>query len=305
MRQKHDSENFYMRTIEMYSEQVALVENDRSLANVYGLKANCPLNVLDNFHCITGLPSDIAHDLFEEVVSYVLTNVIKSFVSEGFFSLEDLNKSILSFKFSEVDKSNKPSKVGQVLSKLKISQSAAQMWCFVRFLPLLVGNKIPQNDRKWECILLLRDMLFYVCSPTLAREHILIMSDIIEEFHGRNCFPEEDVKPKFHYTLHHLKLAQMFGPLVHLQTLRFEGKDNYFKELVFRTKNQQKKQKQKNCKSFAERHQYYQCTINTDGHFLSDGNTYIHAGLYISGRFHTTEQYLGKTFQILTLCEYS
>lgn len=304
MRQKHDSENFYMRTIEMYSEQVALVENDRSLANVYGLKANCPLNVLDNFHCITGLPSDIAHDLFEEVVSYVLTNVIKSFVSEGFFSLEDLNKSILSFKFSEVDKSNKPSKVGQVLSKLKISQSAAQMWCFVRFLPLLVGNKIPQNDRKWECILLLRDMLFYVCSPTLAREHILIMSDIIEEFHERNCFPEEDVKPKFHYTLHHLKLAQMFGPLVHLQTLRFEGKDNYFKELVFRTKNHKKKNK-KNCKSFAERHQYYQCTINTDGHFLSDGNTYIHAGLYISGRFHTTEQYLGKTFQILTLCEYS
>lgn len=303
MRQKHDSENLNMRTIEMYPEQVALVENDRSLANVYGLKANCPLNVLnvlDNFHCITGLPSDIAHDLFEEVASYVLTNVIKSFVSEGFFSLEDLNKSILSFKFSEVDKSNKPSKVGQVLSKLKISQSAAQMWCFVRFLPLLVGNKIPQNDRKWECILLLRDMLFYVCSPTLAREHILIMSDIIEEFHERNCFPEEDVKPKFHYTLHHLKLAQIFGPLVHLQTLRFEGKDNYFKELVFRTKNQ-KKTKKKNCKSLAERHQYYQCTINTDGHFLSDGNTYIHAGLYISGRFHTTEQYLGKTFQILTL----
>lgn len=64
MRQKHACENFNMRTIEMYSEQVALVENDRSLANVYGLKANCPLNVLDNFHCINGLPSDIANDLF-------------------------------------------------------------------------------------------------------------------------------------------------------------------------------------------------------------------------------------------------
>lgn len=87
MRQKHDCENFDMRTIEMYSEQVALVENDRSLANVYGLKANCPLHVLDNLHCITGLPSDIAHDFFEGVVSYVLTNVIWSFVSDGFFSV--------------------------------------------------------------------------------------------------------------------------------------------------------------------------------------------------------------------------
>lgn len=116
------------------------------------------------------------------------------------------------------------------------------MWCFILFLPLLVGNKIPQNDRKWECILLLRDMMFYVCSPALAREHILNMSDIIEEFHEsyRNCFPEEDVKPKFHFTLHYPKLTQMFGSLVHLQTLRFEGKHNYFKELVFRTKNRKK-----------------------------------------------------------------
>lgn len=84
MRQKHGCENLNMRTIEMYSEQVALVENDKSLTNVYRLNANCPLNVLDNFHCITGLPSDIAHDIFEGVVSYVLTKVIKSFVSEGF-----------------------------------------------------------------------------------------------------------------------------------------------------------------------------------------------------------------------------
>lgn len=134
---------------------------------------------------------------------------------------------------------------------------------------MLVGNKIPQNDRKWECILLLRDMMFYVCSPALAREHILNMSDIIEEFHEsyRNCFPAEDVKPKFHFTLHYPKLTQMFGSLVHLQTLRFEGKHNYFKELVFRTKNR------KNiCKSLAERHQYYQCTFNNGGHFLLDGN---------------------------------
>lgn len=82
-------------------------------------------------------------------------------------------------------------------------------------------------------------MLFYVCAPALAREQILAMSDIIQEFNESymNCFPEEGLKPKFHYTLHYSKLTLLFGPLVHLQTLRFEGKHNYFKELVFRTKN--------------------------------------------------------------------
>lgn len=103
---------------------------------------------------------------------------------------------------------------------------------------------------------------FYVCAPALAREHVLLMADVIKEFHDsyRNCFPDETVKPKFHYTLHYPHLFMMFGPLVHLQTLRFEGKRNYFKELVFRTKN-----KGNLCKSLAERHQFYQSTFNTRG----------------------------------------
>jgi len=131
----------------------------------------------------------------------------------------------------------------------------------------------------WECLLYLRDMLYYVCAVALGREHILSMSDVIEDFHEsyRACFPDETVKPKFHYTLHYPRLTLLFGPLIHLQTLRFEGKHNYFKELVFRTKNR------KNiCKSLAERHQYYQCTFNTGGKFLSDGELESTGGSVVS-----------------------
>lgn len=223
----------------MHTEQVRLVENDYSLAPVYGIKGTSCLNELHNFHSMNGMPSDTAHDLFEGVVCKVMTNVIKVCVSKGIFDLEYLNDRILKFKSSEVDKSNKPSKVTKILRKLNIKQSAAQMWCFVRVLPVLVGSRVPVNNRIWECLFSLRDVLFYVCAPALAREHVLLMTDVIEEFHDsyRNCFPDETVKPKFHYTLHYPHLFMMFGPLVHLQTLRFEGKHNYFKELVFRTKN--------------------------------------------------------------------
>lgn len=41
------------------------------------------------------------------------------------------------------------------------------------------------NNRIWECLLCLRDVLFYVCAPALAREHVLLMADVIEEF--RDC----------------------------------------------------------------------------------------------------------------------
>lgn len=55
---------------------------------------------------------------------------------------------------------------------------------------------------------------FYVCAPALAREHVLLMADVIKEFHDsyRNCFPDETVKPKFHYTLHYPHLFMMFVP---------------------------------------------------------------------------------------------
>ena len=167
-----------------------------------------------------------------------MKNVIIHCVSEDYFSLDDLNDQIISFSFSEVDKSNKPAKVSQVLRNFKVKQSAAQVWCFVRHLPLLVGIKVPENDQKWECLLKLRDMLFYVCAVSLGRENILSMADVIEEFHEsfRTCFPDVTITPKFHYTLHYPHLTLLFGPLVHLQTLRFEGKHNYFKELVFRKK---------------------------------------------------------------------
>jgi hypothetical protein len=76
-----------------------------------------------------------------------------------YFSLEEINAMISKFKFSEVDKSNKPARVAEVVRKCKVHQSAAQTRCFARFLPVFVGHKIPLHDEKWESFLLLRDIL--------------------------------------------------------------------------------------------------------------------------------------------------
>lgn len=124
------------------------------------------------------------------------------------------------------------------------------------------------NNRIWECLLCLRDVLFYVCAPALAREHVLLMADVIEEFRDsyRNCFPDEAVKPKFHYTLHYPHLFMVFGPLVHLQSFRFEGNTIILKNLFSELKTK------KMCKLLAERHQFYQSTFNTGGDYLSHGN---------------------------------
>lgn len=85
----------------MHTEQVRLVENDYSLAPVYGIKGTSCLNELHNFHSMNGMPSDIAHDLFEGVVCKVMTNVIKVCVSKGIFDLEYLNDRIFNSNFQK------------------------------------------------------------------------------------------------------------------------------------------------------------------------------------------------------------
>lgn len=263
-----DCGGFQPRTVEMYEQQVNVVQRDDSLSTLYGLKANSPLNTLENFHVVNGSPSDIAHDLFEGVVCEVVKNVILYCVSAGYFSLQQLNTRLNKFAFSEVDKSNQPSNFSLSLNKFSVKQTAAQMWCIVRFLPLWIGDKVPVGDTKWETLLLLRDMLLYVCAPALDRGHLQVMKDVIEDFHEayRENFPQESVKPKFHYTLHYPGETLRFVPLIHIQTLRFEGKHNYFKELVYRTKN-----KRNICKTLAKRHQYMQCLYNSGDRYLSDG----------------------------------
>lgn len=100
MQNKLDCQNLHMRTVQMYNAQTRIVEDDPSLCSVYGVKFSSPLNELRHFHVISGMPSDIAHDLFEGVVCDVMTNVIKYCVSQDFFRLEELNEAIMQFKFS-------------------------------------------------------------------------------------------------------------------------------------------------------------------------------------------------------------
>ncbi|XP_052063836.1 uncharacterized protein LOC127703799 [Mytilus californianus] len=51
----------------MHNSQLQNVQQDESLSSVYGVKSNSVLNELEYYHIISGMPSDLAHDLFEGV----------------------------------------------------------------------------------------------------------------------------------------------------------------------------------------------------------------------------------------------
>lgn len=261
-----------LRTVAGYTEQVQVVTEAPGLANTYGIKQDSPLNQLQHFHVINGLPCDLAHDLFESgLVCDVIEKVVMYCVQQGFFSLNFINAQIQEFPYKGNDKTNKPNTLATQLANLKVKQNGLQVWCLLRLLPLLVGSAVPVGDRKWEVLLVLLDMVECICSPVSSAGDCAFMNDLIVGCLTLylNEFPGVTLKPKAHFTLHYPDLTVKFGPLIHCWSMRFEAKHNFFKEVVHRVKNRKNL-----CKTMAYRHQYLQSLWAESSDFLADENSH-------------------------------
>ena len=173
------------RTEDSYNQQANLAEQLPELARVYGIKNASPLNQLQYYHVVNGQPPDIAHDFFEGIIPNVLELVILYCVREGFFSLDFLNNQIENFPYEGTDKTNKPSKMANQPGKFKVKQKAVQAWCFLRLLPLMVGDKVPVGDSVWEIMLLLQDVVQVSTSQHVDVPLCEFLGDLIESFLDR------------------------------------------------------------------------------------------------------------------------
>ena len=71
-------------------------ENDDEYNRTFGLRMRYQFNQLQSFHCVLGFPPDCMHDLVEGVVAQDLFGVIKIFVEQRKFSLEEYNEQLRS-----------------------------------------------------------------------------------------------------------------------------------------------------------------------------------------------------------------
>lgn len=98
----------------------------------------------------------------------------------------------------------------------------------LRFLPFLVGAKIPENEPAWQVLVL---------SSVHTEEAIGFLDSKISEHQHRfqDVFPQEKLTPKHHFLEHYPQLIKAFGPLLSLWTMRFEAKHSFFKRVVRHT----------------------------------------------------------------------
>ena len=70
------------------------------------------------------------------------------------------------------------------------------MWCLGRFLPLIIGDLIPYEDRHWDNYILLLDIVDEVFAPDYVA---MMVEDFLECF--KESYPSRPLTPKMHYMI--------------------------------------------------------------------------------------------------------
>lgn len=242
------------RTPSNYNQSVQQLTPENSLIN--GIKFN---SVFKSFHVCTGLPPCLGHDLFEGVVASDLALYIKHLVkTEKHFTYDQINLAISQTQLLGNDSHSKPRLLK--VNADRLSGSAAQNWCFLRLLPILVSRwiKDPIKSEVWQLCLKLREITEFICAPKIHLSEVGYVNVLLEEYvHLRKTlFPDHTLKPKHHYLLHYPDLILQFGPVIRVWTLRFESKHSYFKECSRKLHNFLHL-----CKTLTERHQLLQAYL--------------------------------------------
>ena len=264
--------SYAARTKENYEK--ALSEKGEE-SHYQGVKYNSVFNSLSYFHVTTpGLPPCLGHDLFEGIVKVDLHLFLEYFVHEKkWFTYEQLNVKTKTFKLKGSDALDKPA----TMNGNALQGHAVQVWTFLRFIPLYIGNKIEdQDDSVWKLLLLLRNCVEVICKPFVQIKDIILMNDYLEEYlyaQAQN-FPSDPLKPKHHYLTHYPQLTMQCGPLIRLWTLRFESKHSYFKKSIRSAQNF------KNItSSLAEKHQLLQA-LYSQGSLFKNSVSYESAIIF-------------------------
>ena len=172
------------------------------------------------------LPQDIMHILLG-VIPHELVLMLNNFVTtKKYFTLCTLNSRIESFAYGSQEGKDKPSLIKPQMLSSSIGQTckrhactcmqglcftylhlytfyfaAAQMWALAINLPLMVGDRVPPDDEKWECFLLLLDIL-QVCTSKVASSSLAGYLEALICAHHQGFVHAASFIPKMHYMVH-------------------------------------------------------------------------------------------------------
>ncbi|KAH6945466.1 hypothetical protein HPB50_008685 [Hyalomma asiaticum] len=97
------------------------------------------------------------HDILRGGAECVLRQVLGGLVSSVLLSARDLQE-LSKFEYGPNDLKNKPVAVSVAFTtgSAMLTGTASSKWCLLRFIPLILGGKLPESDEDWELLLQFR-----------------------------------------------------------------------------------------------------------------------------------------------------
>ncbi|XP_051741574.1 uncharacterized protein LOC127508052 isoform X1 [Ctenopharyngodon idella] len=225
-----DEPTVTLRTKETHLQHCKAMQSDPTLPHVCGVKRTCLLNTLQYFSVSDNFSVDIMHDVLEGVAQFELKLVLR-YVQESFLTAKELDGRLHSFNYGYMERRNRPPAVKLDDQNNDLGINAIQCWCLLRNVPLMFGDVVPQDDKYWQLLLLLLQIVNIVFSPILTEGLTVYLKHLIAEHHRlfKCLFPEKNLLPKHHLLTHYPRCIRNIGPIVHMWSMRYESKHNFFK----------------------------------------------------------------------------
>lgn len=226
MQQQEVQNDKLMRNINNYESDIEV--NNVSLT---GIKERCVWNNIPSFHVTKNFAVDIAHDIFEGVAGFDLSEILyRLVIVDKIFSIDTLNHRLKYFDYGKGNINKPPLITNDHLKKKKIKMSFAEMKALVLYAGLLFGNLVPYENKFWYLYIILRQILAIILSKNVSKEKCEALKDLIIKHHSlyKNLF-DIPLKPKCHNLVHYPDIMLKIGPLVNISSLRYESKHREFK----------------------------------------------------------------------------
>lgn len=196
------------------------------------------------------------HDHNEGSIPHLLKAFFGLCFKSRLFSIDQLNFMFQFHDYGWLNQKNRPSQI-HVSEKRSLGQNASQSICIFRNLPFVLFRfkDSPELSEMWKCIQYLLQILTIVYSYDVS-EHDLSRLDIItnqflDQF--RKCV-NEPLIPKLHFMLHYSSIIRRVGPVMYMNTIRYEAMHQIFKRIARKTKIFRNINK-----TMARRHQQQMC----------------------------------------------
>lgn len=202
----------------------------------WGIKGRSPLLDIEAVQITKILLHDIQHVLFEGIDHLVLKHSIRHFISQGYFSLEQLNTCIENFDYVHNQLRDKPSPIVQCALEStdnNLRQTAAGMLNLIILFPFIFGFLVPETDEVYKNLILLRKInilaLSFVCNDNTRNALKMLIAE--HHYNFVRIFPNASFTPKMHYCIHLPEQIVSHGPLRFQWCMRFEAKHGQFKSM--------------------------------------------------------------------------